>query len=141
MRVYVDSSVLLRRVFGDPGSLRMWPSITAPVANELIRVECFRSIDRARILGRLTDEHVSDRRAAIHDALATFDLVPIERRVLERAAEPFPTLLGTLDAVHLATALLIQDDVEELSFATHDDELATAARSVGFRVHGASARP
>jgi len=58
--------------------------------------------------------------------------------VLERAAEPFPTTLGSLDAVHLASALLVRDDLEGLAFATHDDALGTAARATGFQVHGAS---
>jgi len=70
------------------------------------------------------------------EVLQRVTTVPVEPRILLRASEPFPTLLGTLDAVHLATALLIRDDLEDLSFATHDDELALAARAVGFRVHG-----
>ncbi len=55
---------------------------------------------------------------------------------LERAAEPFPTLLGSLDAIHLASALLARTLVDDLGFATHDEELATAARAMGFRVLG-----
>jgi predicted nucleic acid-binding protein len=41
------------------------------------------------------------------------------------------------DAIHLATALLVRPAFEDLALATHDRELATAARAVGFRVHGA----
>lgn len=138
--VYVDSSVLLRVVLGEPGRLRIWPRITTPVASELIRLECLRAIDRARIQLRLEDDDVSVRRAAVLKAIETFSLVPIGPRVLERAADPFPTMLGSLDAIHLASALLVRDEFEELSLATHDDELAVAARAVGFRVHGAAAR-
>jgi len=43
--------------------------------------------------------------------------------------------------VHLASALLARQRLPELSLATHDVELATAARSVGFRVAGVTARP
>ena len=67
-------------------------------------------------------------------------LVPLDTVVLERAAEPFPTLLSSLDAIHLATALLARTQVEDLCFATHDGELATAARAVGFKVLGGSAK-
>jgi hypothetical protein len=56
--------------------------------------------------------------------------------VLERAAEPFPTVLGSLDAVHLASALLIRPDIPDLAFATHDVELGTAARAMDFEVLG-----
>ena len=56
--------------------------------------------------------------------------------VLARAADPFPTMVGSLDAIHLASALLIRDDFEDLGFATHDQGLGTAARATGFAVHG-----
>jgi hypothetical protein len=57
--------------------------------------------------------------------------------VLDRAAEPFPTGLASLDAIHLSSALLAREQIEGLPLATHDHELATAARAVGFEVHGA----
>lgn len=137
MNVYVDSSVLLRIVMGEPNRLRIWPRIAQPVSSELIRLECLRTIDRARILLELEDVAVAARRAAVLEAIESFSLVPVGSRVLERAADPFPTTLGSLDAVHLATALLVRDQFEALTLATHDDELATAARAVGFEVHGA----
>jgi len=68
--------------------------------------------------------------------MRTLALIPIDARVLERAADPFPTTLGSLDAIHLASALLVRNRFEDLSLATHDDELAIAARAAGFRVHG-----
>jgi len=138
--VYVDSSVLLRVVLGEPGRLRIWPKITGAVASELITVECLRTIDRARIRLRLEDEDVADRRAAVLEAIEAFSLVPVGPPVLERAAAPFPTMLGSLDAIHLASALLVREGFDDLSLATHDRELAVAARAVGFRVHGSPSR-
>jgi uncharacterized protein len=138
LNVYVDSSVLLRVVLGEPGRLRIWSRITSPVASELIRLECLRTIDRARIFLGLRDEEMADRRGSVLAAIETFSLVAIGPRILERAAEPFPTMLGSLDAIHLASALLVRDQFEDLSLASHDHALAVAARAVGFRVHGAS---
>lgn len=136
MNAYVDSSVLLRVILGEPGRLRMWSRIATAVASELIRLECLRTIDRARIRFRLADEEVASRRAAVLEAIDAFVLVPIQPIVLERAAEPFPTLLGSLDSIHLASALLVRDRFEDLVLATHDGALALAARAVGFRVYG-----
>lgn len=138
MNVYVDSSVLLRVVLGETGRLRIWPRITTAIASELIRLECLRTIDRARIRLGLEDAVVSDRRAAVLEAIDAFTMVEIGPAVLERAADPFPTTIGSLDAVHLATALLVRGRFDDLSLATHDAELAVAARAVGFRVHGAA---
>ena len=134
--VYVDSSVVLRIVLGQGARLASWPLIDRPIASELIRVECLRRIDRARISAQLPDAEVATRRAAILEVLRGFSLVPVTTAILERAAEPFPTALGSLDAIHLATALLVRDQVEGLSVATHDAELGLAARAVGFEVEG-----
>ncbi len=140
MNVYVDASVLLRVVLSEPGRLRQWSKITGAVASELVTLECLRTIDRARLRLRLEDEDVAARRAAVIDSIDTFSLVPVAQPILDRAAEPFPTMLGSLDAIHLASALLVKERFEDLSFATHDHELAVAAQAVGFRVLGASAR-
>ncbi len=140
MNVYVDSSVLLRVALGEPHPLREWRRISRPIASELIRLECRRTIDRARIRERLSDETVAQQRGVVLEIIDTFDIVPLNTVVLERAAEPFPTLVGSLDAMHLATALLIRSQVEHLRFATHDAELAIAARAMGFEVLGMAAR-
>jgi hypothetical protein len=110
------------------------------VASELITLECLRTIDRAWIRLRLDDEDVADRRAAVLEAIEAFSLVPLGPPVLERAADPFPTMLGSHDAIHLASAVLVRDTFEDLSLATHDHELAVAARGVGFHVHGSPSR-
>jgi predicted nucleic acid-binding protein len=140
LNVYVDSSVLLRVVLGERQRLRAWGRISNAVSSELIRLECLRTIDRARLRLGLADEVVAERRGSVLEAIEGFSLVPIVPRVLERAAEPFPTMLGSLDAIHLASALLVRDEFEDLSLATHDDEFALAARAVGFHVHGARTR-
>jgi predicted nucleic acid-binding protein len=139
LNVYIDSSVLLRVILGEPERLRSWGRIGRALSSELIRLECLRTIDRARIQLRLTDDAVSRQRANIMEATEGFNLVPLTAAVLDRAAEPFPTLIGSLDAVHLASALLIREQYDELIFATHDQGLGLAARSMGFAVEGIAA--
>ncbi|MCI0633154.1 MAG: PIN domain-containing protein [Actinobacteria bacterium] len=114
----------------------IWAKITVAVASELIRLECMRTIDRARIRNGLDDDAVADHRGAVLESIEAFSLIKVGRSVLERAAEPFPTVLGSLDAIHLASALLVQAEFDDLSLATHDPELAIAARAVGLRVYG-----
>ncbi len=136
MNVYVDSSVLLRIVLGEPDRLEIWPTITNPVSSELIRLECLRTIDRARVRLGLEDRQIAGYRADVLEAIDAFSLIALDSVVLERAAEPFPTALGSLDAIHLASALLVRDSLDGLVFATHDDELGTAALATGFQIHG-----
>jgi hypothetical protein len=57
--------------------------------------------------------------------------------VLSRASEPMPMAIGTLDATHMASALVGRDRVGPLpQVATHDTTLAAAARTFGFDVRG-----
>lgn len=140
MTVYVDSSVILRIVFGESSPLREWRRIRRAVSSQLARIECLRTIDRARIRLGLPEREVAERRAAVLEVLEGIDVVPLDSAVLRRAADPFPTTLGSLDALHLTSALQVRETIADLQLATHDLELATAARAVGFRVLGTSVR-
>jgi predicted nucleic acid-binding protein len=137
MNTYLDSSVLLRLVLGERGRLERWREIEVGVVSALAEVECLRTLDRLRIRGTIPERTLAEHRAVVYDLLEALEVVDISRTVLSRAASPFPTSLGTLDAIHLATAMAYRDmRGVELRFATHDAELAIAARSVGFDVIG-----
>jgi hypothetical protein len=57
--------------------------------------------------------------------------------VLGRASEPLPLAIGTLDAIHLATALIWRNRTgTSPEMATHDTALGAAARFFGFGVRG-----
>jgi predicted nucleic acid-binding protein len=69
--------------------------------------------------------------------LEAVDLVLLRRSILARASEPLPTPLGTLDALHLATALVWRERMRQgLVMATHDRDLAVPAGSFGLDVRG-----
>jgi predicted nucleic acid-binding protein len=134
---YVDSSVVLRIVLGQPGRLTEWKSIVTGVASGLVEVECLRTLDRLRVAGNLSSDDVVVRREAVFRVLEGLELVELTRAVLRRAAQPMPAPLGTLDAIHLATAEMWREAKgKELLVATHDQALALAARASGFRVAG-----
>lgn len=127
---------MLRVVLDEPCQLTSWRSITRPISSDILRVEALRTIDRARIRFGLADDVVAERRRLVFEVVETFDLVPVNPSILERAAGPFPTLLGALDSLHLASALVVRAQVPDLLVATHDNELGRAARAVGFEVRG-----
>jgi hypothetical protein len=63
----------------------------------------------------------------------------LDTAVLRRAGDPFPSPLGTVDAIHLATALLVRDTRgADVVVATHDVELAAACRAMGLDTVGVS---
>jgi PIN domain. len=134
---YVDSSVVLRLVLGQPGALAEWRSVEEGVTSALTEVECLRTLDRLRILEGIPDQALAERRESVYELLASLAVVEIGRTVLERAAQPLPTTLGTLDAIHLATAQLWRETTSTaLTMATHDSTLATAARALGMPTVG-----
>ena len=138
MIAYLDTSALLRLVLREPGALEDLRGYERFVSSELLAVESLRALDRLRLQGTLTADETVSRRAVVMEWLEAVDLVLLQRPVLARASEPFPTPLGTSDALHLATALVWQDRMQRtLIMATHDHNLALAARSFGLEVHGA----
>lgn len=138
MIAYLDTSALLRLVLGEPGALAELRSCEALVSSELLAVESLRTIDRLRLQGTLSAEEAASRRSTTMEWLEAVDLVVLQRPILARASEPFPTPLGTLDALHLATALVWQDRMRQpVVLATHDRDLALAGRSFGIATLGA----
>ena len=137
MTAYIDTSALLRIVLREPGALDQLRSYDALVSSELIAVECARTIDRLRLQGSLTPDEAAVRLRSVTDWLEAIDLVLLRPTVLSRASEPLPMPLGTLDALHLATALIWRERLGPLpALATHDAALGSAARAFGFEVLG-----
>lgn len=138
MIAYVDASVLLRLVLGQKGRLREWRRIDIGVASALVEVECLRTIDRLRLAEGLGDPDVLRLRKEVFRRLDVLEIVDLDRMVLSRAALPLSISLGTLDAIHLSTALLWKEESgKDLVMATHDRALADASRGAGLAVVGA----
>jgi predicted nucleic acid-binding protein len=139
MIAYVDASVLLRVVLRQPNALPEWAQINRGVSSALIATESLRTLDQLRLRAQLPDSELALRRQALLALVGSLELVEIDASVLDRAAQPMPTELGTLDAIHLATALLWRESSgEELAMTTHDRALGLGARAHGMRVLGIS---
>ena len=137
MIAYIDTSALLRIVLRERGAVDDLRTYDGLVSNELIAVESARTIDRLRNQGALTMEEATERVGLVNEWLEAVDLVLLRPPVLSRASEPMPIPVGTLDAIHLATALIWRDRLGPLpQMVTHDAALGAAARAFGFDVRG-----
>lgn len=137
MIAYLDASIILRLVLGEPHQLAEWPTVSKAVASALTEVECLRTLDRLERQGLLTINDLAVRRAGVYRLLEAVEIVDVSRSVLQRASESFATPLGTLDAIHLATALAWRSQGQRaLVMATHDKALGTASRALGLEVIG-----
>lgn len=137
MIAYIDTSALLRIVLREPGAIDDLLAYDGLISSELIAVESARTIDRLRNQGALTMEEATERIGVVNEWLEAVDLVLLRPPVLSRASEPMAMRVGTLDAIHLATALIWRDRLGPLpQMVTHDAGLGAAARAFGFDVRG-----
>jgi hypothetical protein len=73
----------------------------------------------------------SDRARSL---LIGIELLEMERSVLARALEPWPTPLRTLDALHLASVDFLRRQGEAIELASYDNRLLAAARAFAIPV-------
>lgn len=126
MAYYLDTSALAKLVVAEveTGALRRWLSEAdrVPVSCDLARTELLRAVRRA------APDRILDARAV----LDSVTLTTMTAALLEEAGRLDPTSLRSLDAIHLASALNLGDDLEGL--LTYDERLADAARRSGVTV-------
>lgn len=122
---YADTSAVVKLVVAEPESaaLRAW--LLEPgrelVACDLVRTELF------RVVRRVAPEVMVQARRV----LETITLVQVSTSMFEIAGRVDPVDLRSLDAVHLAAALELGDDLEGV--LTYDERLAAAANLHGIR--------
>lgn len=121
--LYLDSSAFVKVVVEESESPALRAYLAASgarrVSSALLRAEVLRAV---RHLG-------PDALATVREGLRRVDLVGIDDRILDSAGTLEPQLLRTLDAIHLATALAVGDDLD--SVVTYDERMVAAARLIG----------
>ena len=118
--VYLDASALVKLVVREPESVALMEFLREHpdrVSSALALAEVPRALRRARF-------GAAERRRA-REVLARVALVDIDRRALAAAAAIEPPTVRTLDAIHLATALALREDLAAL--VTYDRRLTVAA--------------
>jgi hypothetical protein len=132
--VYLDTSILLRILLGQGPALKEWGAWERAYTTD---VEARRAIDRLRLEGALDDAGVVAAQEELTALETSIGRIRLSRVVLRRASLPMATAVKTLDALHLAGALLFQERRGvSMVFATHDTQQATAARALGFSCIG-----
>jgi len=133
MIVYLDSSVVLRPLLDQPRQLKSWGRWQAAYSSELVGVECRRAIDRLRLLSLYDDTQVGLAMERLGKIEKTIKRIRLSKSIVFAASKTMPTMVKTLDALHLVSAVAIRERRGiELMFATHDEQQAIAARALGF---------
>jgi len=135
--VYLDTSTVLRVILGQPRPLAIWNKWEEAFTSEILGLEARRALDRLRLESALDDEGIATLQGELARIESTIGTISLTRSVLRRASLPMATPVKTLDAFHLASALLLREyRHEQLLFATHDARQAIAARALGFECVG-----
>lgn len=125
MAHYLDTSALTKLVVAEAESkaLRAWlKTAREPVACDLARTELIRAVRRS----------APDRLLQARAVLDSLTLIEVTPSIFEQASRLDPPTLRSLDAIHLAAALDLGDDLDTL--VTYDDRLAEAASLNGIPV-------
>lgn len=126
--IYLDTSVLLAEVLAEdrkpPPSFWRLPRISSRLLEyeTLVRLQVY----------RVEAEYL----ALARDLLSETALIELSPHVLERALEPFPKVVRTLDALHLASLHYLHSvRAQQVSLATYDERLQAAAMALGVGIH------
>jgi len=134
--LYAESSAVLAWLLGEaaaPVVQRELASAELVLTSELTAVECRRALVRAVRAGRLGEGVAADRAARLLAANAEWNQIRLESPILERAGAPFPVEpVGTLDAVHLSSALSARANLGTLAILSLDRSVRQVAAALGF---------
>ena len=123
MAVYLDSSAFVKIVVAEPESRALRSFLTRRrsrhVSSAMLRAEALRAVRHSgpEVLART------------RSALKAVDLIAVADSILDAAGTLEPRIVRTLDAIHLATAIALGDDLEVL--VTYDTRMAEGARLLG----------
>jgi predicted nucleic acid-binding protein len=124
-RVYLDASAAVKLVVTEPESAplgRFLARQVTKVSNRVLAVELMRAV------GRRSPASLDQARSL----LQVMEFVELDEGIAERAGGLEPVGLRSLDAIHLASALVLGTELD--AFVTYDGRQADAARAAGLTV-------
>ena len=126
--LYLDSSAFVKVVVEEAESAALRGFLAASdarrVSSALLRTEALRAV---RHLG-------PGALATVREGLRRVELIAIDDRILDAAGMLEPRILRALDAIHLATALAVGDDLDAV--VTYDERMVAAAALIGVPATG-----
>jgi predicted nucleic acid-binding protein len=124
--IYLDSSVALAHLFAEDRAptAALWREPL--ISSRLLQYEIWNRIN-AHKRGRALEE---DAQALINRV----SLLSLTSSVLQRALEPLPVPVRTLDALHLASIEFLRREHQSVELASYDKRLLAGARALGIAI-------
>jgi len=141
-RRYVETSALLRVLLDGDAGLQPEISGESLVTSALTFVEAARAIVRARRERRLDARSAREAERQLAGFERACDVVAMDDEVLRRAREEFPIEpVRSLDAIHLASVRVLDDELGGVEVVSYDDRVRQNAAALGFVLVPAAKRP
>ena len=138
MIVYAESSAVLAWLLGESNESLARATLGAAervVTSSLTALECARGLTRARLTGRISASEELATLQMLDMAESAWDVHALTDRVVARARAAFPAdPIRTLDALHLATALLLREALGPLTLLSFDERVRASAFGLGLSV-------
>ena len=138
MTLYAESSAVLAWLLEQdrgPVVKRILAASDLVVASDLTLIECDRALLRATTFGRISSEDQAERQKRLATTAAFWGLLPIGGSIVERVRQPFPDdAIRSLDAIHLASALIARPALGDLDILSLDHRIRATATRLGFHV-------
>ncbi len=141
MIAFLDSSVVLRVILGSAGALADFGRWQRSGMSEVLEWECLRALDRHRLAGQLTDGELTVALDQLRAVIAQSYVIRINDTIRSAMKQSLPTIVGTLDAIHLRTAELWKGTFAtrtKFAIYTHDHQFAVAARALDIETRPAN---
>lgn len=138
MTSYLESSAALRWLFNEEQGEEIFKTLRSArkvVCSRLTLIECRRVIRRAALEQRIDEAAAADLTAVLAQAASRWAVLEISRGVADRAENRFPfEPVRTLDAIHLASTLILRELLPDLNVLSTDDRIRSNAVRLGFDV-------
>jgi predicted nucleic acid-binding protein len=138
VKLYAESSAVLAWLLDEPSAPEIRRALAEAeivLASDLTVLECHRALIRAVSIGQLSEVEAADERSRLNQAAAHWTLLRLATDIVERARRPFPIEpIRTLDALHLASALVGRQAVPGIALLTLDHRVRGCARELGFQL-------
>lgn len=123
--IYVDTSVVLAALLAENRcpAAEFWQ---LPLATSVLT--------RYETVNRMHARRKAEAIGAAMTLLLGMRLIALMPATLERALEPYPVNVGTLDGLHLASMDYLRREGLTVELASYDRRLCEAARAMGFAV-------
>ena len=124
--IYLDSSVALAYLLAEdrfPSEL-LWDQPL--VSSRLLECEVWNRLNAHQLQNSHGD--------AVRNLIGRVAMIEMVGPVLERALQPFPVPVRTLDAIHLSALEFVRAQKQNVQLASYDERLLSAARLLGIAV-------